>query len=277
MAEYTRDERLHMSYSFELMTEECSARYIRGTVEALERNMPGGWPCWAISNHDCMRVRSRWATPDALDDAASLFTAMACCIRGSTCVYQGEELGLPEADVPYAALRDPYGIAYWPDSKGRDGCRTPMPWRNQAGGGFTTGRPWLPLDRHHLGLNVERQDKDPASALNRFRQFVQWRKHQPALRWGDIRFLDAPEPLLAFVRTYQDEAILAIFNLGRDNLTLPVPATGARIRTDHGLPSGRIDGGRLQLPGYSVLFAEVGARQSDLDGNDTVTRTRMDA
>lgn len=274
MAAYTRGKRLHMGYSFELMTDECSARYIRETVEALERQMRDGWPCWAISNHDCVRVRSRWAG-HAPAVTASLHTAMACCLRGSTCIYQGEELGLPEAEVPYEALRDPYGIAYWPDSKGRDGCRTPMPWRNKVHGGFTTGRPWLPLDPRHLKLNVADQEADPDSPLNRFRQFAQWRKRRPALLWGDIRFLNAPEPLLAFVRTYRGEAILAFFNLGSDNVILPVTLAGARIHSDHGLPSGRIEKNRYHLPGYSVIFADVDARQPDHDINDTTTRTSV--
>ena len=271
MAEYTGDGRLHTSYSFELLGEEHSAGYIRGTVEALERRMPHGWPCWAISNHDCMRVRSRWAAPDAPDHAASLFSALACSLRGSVCVYQGEELGLPEAEVPYEALRDPYGIAFWPDSKGRDGCRTPMPWQDAWQGGFTSGAPWLPLDDRHRRLNVAAQEADPASPLNRFRRFLQWRGRRPAMKWGDIRFLDAPEPLLAIVRTFRNEAILAVFNLGGDAATLPLPAGELRVCGDHGLAHGRIEHGRILLPGYSALFAEMDAPPLPRAGNAVET------
>jgi alpha-glucosidase len=224
--------------------------------------MPHGWPCWAISNHDCVRVRSRWAAPDAPDHAASLFSALACSLRGSVCVYQGEELGLPEADVPYEALRDPYGITFWPDSKGRDGCRTPMPWQDAEQGGFTSGAPWLPLDDRHRRLNVAAQEADPASPLNRFRRFLRWRGQRPAMKWGDIRFLDTPEPLLAIVRTFRDEAILAVFNLGGEAATLRLPVAGIRVCGDHGLPGGRIEHGRILLPGYAVLFAEMDAPSS---------------
>jgi alpha-glucosidase len=262
MAEYTSDERLHMSYSFELLTDDSSAGYIRGTVENLERQMPHGWPCWAISNHDSMRVRSRWAPPDAPRHAASLFSALACSLRGSVCVYQGEELGLPEADVPFQALRDPYGIAFWPNSKGRDGCRTPMPWQDGALAGFTSGTPWLPIDDRHRALNVASQDADPDSPLNRFRNFMQWRRHNPALRRGDIRFLDAPEPVLAFVRSHGDQSTLAVFNLGDAEATMPAPTGNVRVRDDHGLPGGRIEHGQIHLPGYSVLFAEMDASSS---------------
>ena len=257
MAEYTSDERLHMSYSFELLTDDSSARYIRTTVENLARQMPHGWPCWAISNHDSVRVRSRWAKPHASSNAASLFSAMACTLRGSVCVYQGEELGLPEADVPFEALRDPYGIAFWPNAKGRDGCRTPMPWRDAAQAGFTSGTPWLPIDARHRALNVASQASDAESPLNRFRRFLEWRRYRPALRWGDIHFLDSPEPLLAIVRRFRDESILAVFNLDGAAASMPVPAGCARACEGHGLPGGHIEYGRIHLPGYSVLFAEM--------------------
>ena len=259
MAEYTGDQHLHTSYSFELLSAEHSAGYIRGTVQALERGMPQGWPCWAISNHDSVRVRTRWAAPDAPDHVASLFSALACSLRGSVCVYQGEELGLPEADVPFEALRDPYGITFWPDSKGRDGCRTPMPWRDAPQGGFTDGTPWLPLDGRHRRLSVETQEGDETSPLNRFRRFLQWRRRRPAMKWGDIRLLDVPEPLLAIERRFGDDVVLAVFNLGSEPVTVPLPVDRARACNDHGLPSGRAEHGLLRLPGYSAWFAELDA------------------
>ncbi|TBR39736.1 MULTISPECIES: alpha-amylase family glycosyl hydrolase [Dyella] len=257
MAEYTGDGLLHTSYSFELLSAEHSARYIRGTVGALERGMPHGWPCWAISNHDSMRVRTRWAEPDAPDHVASLFSALACTLRGSVCVYQGEELGLPEADVPFEALRDPYGITFWPDSKGRDGCRTPMPWRDARQGGFSAGTPWLPLDTRHRRLNVEAQEGEAGSPLNRFRRFLHWRKQRPAMKWGDIRLLDAPEPLLVIERRLGDDIVLAVFNLGGAPANLPLAVGSARVCDDHGLPGGRFENGAIRLPAYGVLFAEL--------------------
>ncbi|HEX7370673.1 MAG TPA: alpha-glucosidase [Rhodanobacteraceae bacterium] len=260
MAEYTGNARLHMSYSFELLTDQCSAGFIRNTVEALEQQMPHGWPCWAISNHDCVRVRSRWLPADAPCHAASVLTALACSLRGSVCVYQGEELGLPEADVPYHALRDPYGIAFWPNSKGRDGCRTPMPWQDAEFGGFSTCAPWLPIDAPQRGMNVAMQESLEHSPLQRFLRFMQWRRNQPSLQWGDIQFLDAPEPLLGFVRTFDNETMLAIFNLGNEAMTLELPPGIVRVHDDHGLPCAIIENGTIRFGGYSVLFADVESR-----------------
>jgi hypothetical protein len=81
--------------------------------------MPQGWPCWTISNHDVARVMTRWGGAAASPRMSSMLSAMVCSLRGSVCIYQGEELGLPEAGLPFEALRDPYGIAFWPNFKGR--------------------------------------------------------------------------------------------------------------------------------------------------------------
>jgi alpha-glucosidase len=260
MAEYTRGRRLHMGYSFELLSSDFSAKYIRETAEQLELQMSEGWPCWAISNHDVERVLTRWGNGNASPRLANLMTAMVCSLRGSVCVYQGEELGLTEAELPYESLRDPYGIAFWPNFKGRDGCRTPMPWDDSAHAGFSETDPWLPVDGKHAALAVARQEVDPDSVLRGFRRFMKWRAEQPALRWGAIRFIDVPEPALAFVRSHHDEEVLAVFNLGKQTIDITLPLTHldkARVLDSHGLLQGSLDGKHLHLPGHSVLFARL--------------------
>ena len=148
VAEYTQPGRLHMAYSFELLSNDSSPQHIRATVENLRQRAPESWPCWTISNHDVERVVSRWGrSAPYLPHFATQLTALICALRGSVCVFQGEELGLGEADVPYESLRDPYGIAFWPAFKGRDGCRTPMPWDSSERGGFSSAKPWLPVPR----------------------------------------------------------------------------------------------------------------------------------
>jgi alpha-glucosidase len=258
LAEYTRGQRLHMGYSFELLTDDFSAAYIRETVSRLDAQMDGGWPCWAISNHDVERVLSRWGGNRPSAPLANLLTAMLCSLRGPVCVYQGEELGLTEAEVPYEALRDPFGIAFWPQFKGRDGCRTPMPWRAEGNGGFTDGTPWLPLPKEHLELAVAAQNGNPGSTLNGFRTFMHWRRAHPALRTGAIRFIDTPEPVLAFTRSTDSETMLIAFNLSDADTTLELPQPGrARALQGHGLREGTLDGQYLYLPGYGALFATL--------------------
>ncbi|MET0813653.1 MAG: alpha-glucosidase C-terminal domain-containing protein, partial [Pseudoxanthomonas sp.] len=170
----------------------------------------------------------------------------------------GEELGLGEADVPYEALQDPYGKTFWPNFKGRDGCRTPMPWDASAQAGFTTGTPWLPIADTHRALAVAGQEGDADSTLNATRRFLRWRKSVPALQWGDIRFLDVPEPVLAFTRESNGQRLLVAFNLSAEAVECVVPAaTRAQALDGHGLRAGQLHDGLLRLPGQGVLYAEL--------------------
>jgi len=258
MAEYTSGHRLHMGYSFELLTDDFSAAHIRGTVQQLESKMTQGWPCWAISNHDVERVLTRWSRGRPSAQLANLLTAMVCSLRGSVCVYQGEELGLTEAELPYESLQDPYGIAFWPQFKGRDGCRTPMPWNDDTHAGFSRGTPWLPVPDEHRALAVAQQEAVPHSVLNGFRAFMHWRKSQPALRWGDIHFLETAEPVLAFTRSFSGDTVLVIFNLADQDVAISLPAFDkSQHLMGHGLIQGDLHGNQLQLPGHSAWFARL--------------------
>jgi alpha-glucosidase len=258
MAEYTQPGRLHMAYSFELLGADRSPAHIRTTVERELSGAREGWPCWAISNHDVERVASRWGTAQSPRHLATQLTAMLCSLRGAVCVYQGEELGLGEAAVPFELLRDAYGIAFWPKFKGRDGCRTPVPWADVSGGGFTTGTPWLPVPAEHRALSVANQEADPTSALLGFRRFVEWRKGQPALRWGDIEFIVSNDEVLALRRRFEDVCVFAAFNLADVGaIVSSAEFAGALPLTGHGLPEGRLVGATLSLPAHAVFFAQV--------------------
>ena len=145
---------------------------------------------------------------------AKLMLALLFTLRGTVLLYQGEELGLPEVDLARDQLRDPVGDLYYPLFKGRDGCRTPMPW--DAGAphlGFTSGTPWLPLGPAHAALAVSVQEKDAASPLQFTRRLIKARKDHRALRLGWLTLLEAPAPLLAFIREGEGERILCVFNL----------------------------------------------------------------
>jgi alpha-glucosidase len=174
------------------------------------------------------------------------------------CLYQGEELGLPEADVPYEALQDPYGKTFWPNFKGRDGCRTPMPWDDSAQAGFSDGKPWLPIPADHIARNVAAQDADPHSVLNAARAFLRWRRTQPALREGAIQFLDTSEPVLAFVRECESQRLLVAFNLSGAAIDMPLPA-GLRVQaiTAPGVANGRTGSDVLQLPAHGAFYATL--------------------
>ena len=256
MAEYTADgDKLHMAYGFSLFTEEFTAGRIRGVVQDFEALIQhgGGWGCWSLSNHDCVRVVTRWGK--GVDDPAfaKLLVAVLGALRGSFCIYQGEELGLPEAKVPFDRLIDPYGIAFWPDYKGRDGCRTPMPWTTEVpNGGFSVGEPWLPMYPDHLGRAVALQVKDPDSVLAFYRRFLAWRRGFEALCRGSIQFEAAPEPLLVLHRDHGDERLLAVFNLSGDPVAYTLPAA-VTLLTGHGFEA-TLDGRLLSLPPWGGFF-----------------------
>jgi alpha-glucosidase len=260
MAEYTQgDDRLHMAYSFELLTDDFSAAYIRQTVEELEASIGDGWPCWAIGNHDVKRVASRWGKDSVNPTMVKMLNAMLFSLRGSVCSYQGEELGLTEAPIEFNQLQDPFGIAFWPMFKGRDGCRTPMPWVKEApNAGFSEATPWLPIDPLHNNSAVDVQEADQDSILNSYRHFLQWRKQQHILIEGDIQFIDSHPDVLAFIRSQDQQRMLVLFNLSAMQQTFDLKALRLSSTLDgHGLLSGMQDKqhpATIVLPSYASFY-----------------------
>ena len=259
IAEYTSGtDKFHMCYGFDLLGSDGKAGFIRKAVEGFEAAGPDSWICWALSNHDVKRAASRWGADKDSAAVATISLAVLLSLRGSVCLYQGEELGLPEADLPYEALQDPYGVAFWPEFKGRDGCRTPMPWSGAAGAGFTSGKkPWLPIPQSHRDRAVSVQKKDAGSPLNRVSKFLRWRQSQPALLTGAIAFHDAPEPLLAFSRKLGGETLLCVFNLGAKPMRFALPAGADYAALDgHGFTA-RLQKGTVALPARGAFFGRA--------------------
>jgi len=118
---------------------------------------------------------------------------------------------------------------------------------------------------------VDRQAREPGSPLNAFRRFMRWRRQHPALVCGDIRFLDAPAPVLAFVRTFRGHSILALFNLSGEETVVPLPVNEARELSGHGLTAGHIDGARARLPAYGSLFSELSSSPAMQGAQSTPT------
>ncbi len=230
VAAYTAGEDLlHLAYALGPLRGGFDHEAARSLIAAAAAcgEAPGGTLCWSFSNHDVPRAASRWAPPGHAGDRrfAKLLLALLLTLRGAACLYQGEELGLPEADLPFEALRDPFGLAYWPEFRGRDGSRTPLPWRASAPqAGFTAPDampPWLPISPEHRARAVEVQEADPDSVLAFTRRMLALRRRHPALRLGTLQPLDAPPPLLGFLRAWEDERLLCAFNIGAEPVALP--------------------------------------------------------
>ncbi|WP_066340258.1 alpha-glucosidase family protein [Azohydromonas lata] len=264
VADYTRgSDRLHMAYCFDLLGAAHDAPYLHDLIERFQRIAGDGWACWAISNHDCMRVATRWGGANPSSAQLRAAAALLLSLRGSVCIYQGEELGLPEADIAFEDLQDPYGKTMWPEFKGRDGCRTPMPWSDQGADlGFGSGhvKPWLPLAEPHRPLAAERQWQQPGSLLNHYSRLLHWRRGQGALVKGDMQLLPRHAQVLAHVREHHGQRVLCAFNLSNASATLALPAGMAieDVLHDSGADGARLDNGTLHFAPWGVMFARLG-------------------
>jgi len=208
---FTEAGRLHTAYSFHLLSAtRATPALFQSAIQAWAD--AEGWPSWSLGNHDVPRFPSRLAGDDPRLTRTLL--ALLLCLPGTPFLYQGEELGLPQARVPRHALRDPFAIASWTDAAqdaGRDGARTPMPW--------TAAEPdaWLPVDARHRSWSVDTQEADASSMLHFTRDLLALRKRTPALQTGATVLLDAPGGVLAFERVSDEERVLCAFELsGRD-------------------------------------------------------------
>lgn len=259
MAEYTGgDDKLHMGYSFDLLGEDGSPAHIRNMVEGVEKAVDDGYPCWSIGNHDVPRVVTRWGNDARPETVAPLYAALLLSLRGGLCFYQGDELALPEAELTYDQLQDPVGIAMWPRNKGRDGCRTPMPWRaDDPGAGFTTGTPWLPIPDAHRERAVDRQAQRAEAPMERVRRLLHWRRHHRALIHGSLTFMEAPKEVLMLCRDHAEERVVAAFNLSAETVRIPWSSGEMpEALTGHGF-SGEVDGSAIVLAPYDAFFGRM--------------------
>ncbi|NVK44531.1 MAG: alpha-glucosidase [Oceanospirillaceae bacterium] len=202
MGEYTTGNRLHMAYSFEMLGFNFSAAHFRKQIEDFYSGAPNGWPCWAFSNHDVVRHVSRWMPHAVSQDAiAKQACALLLSQQGSICLYQGEELGQTESELEYSELTDPQGLTFWPEDKGRDGCRTPMVWSQDAeNAGFSDVQPWLPVKAPQASRSADTQRGVAGSVLEFYRRMLRLRGEHTSLQTGETLFDETAEPILSFVR-----------------------------------------------------------------------------
>ncbi|MDQ0457022.1 beta-galactosidase BglA [Rhizobium paknamense] len=251
-------DKMQMCYAFEFLAPEpLTPELVAATQAAFEKAAPEGWACWAFSNHDVVRHVSRWGAEVVDRQAfAKLLASVLLTQRGSVCIYQGEELGLTEADIAYEDLQDPYGKEFWPEFKGRDGCRTPMVWDTLAHhAGFSTAeKTWLPIPVEHTLTAVSVQDGHEESVLEHYRRFLHFRRQFPALVKGKIAFHASADGQLAYTRQWEGEEILCAFNMTAEERRLTLPEGNWEEMSGHGFTSQR-DGGEVLLPAWGACFA----------------------
>ncbi len=245
LVRYVRHDELHTAFNFNFLVTPWRAEQLRETIDqTLETHRSVGAPAtWVLANHDVAREVSRYARPQPihelrqLDDLIGLPADFALGTRraraaallllalpGSAYIYQGQELGLPEVEnLPDAVLRDPTFENSQRLSRGRDGCRVPLPWSgDRPPFGFcppdATTTPWLPQPPMWAGLTVAAQDQDPGSMLTLYRTALRIRQREPALGDGALTWLPAPAGSLIFRR---EPGFVCMVNVAASPVRLP--------------------------------------------------------
>jgi alpha-glucosidase len=225
---YTGPDLLHGSYFFDLldMKGKLKAGALKVKLADIYNDFPDYDMALAISNHDFARHVSRYEAAEGLEqEFAKMIAALFLLLPGGYCLYQGEELGLPAADLTFEQTVDCYDLAVWPNGVGRDRARTPMPWyADSKNAGFSSANEtWLPVDQLHNALAVYKQNDDEHSTLNCFRQIIQFRKNHLS-HLEAFSFVDTAHPdVLGYRLQTTRGAVTCIFNLSTVTLELSLP------------------------------------------------------
>jgi alpha-glucosidase len=216
LKEYYGDhnDEIQMPMDFMFCTlNKLSANEFREQIANAEST--GGWPVYVISNHDMPRSYDRYGDKLHNDQIAKLMAGMYLTLRGTPIMYYGEELGMENNDpVRKEDVKDPIGIAGWPEEKGRDGERTPMQWNDSENAGFSVAKPWLPVPASYKTHNVAGELKDKDSVLQFYKHLLALRHREPALLDGDYVALNPENPnVLSYLRRYENEAVLVALNM----------------------------------------------------------------
>ena len=222
-AQWVGPRGLHMAFHFGLLQCSWDARAMGRAIQAWSSDLgEDGWPTWVLSNHDFVRQATRWGGRHR-EARMRLAAMMLLSLRGSPCLYQGEEIGMVQGRIPRSKIQDPAGRKFWPFYRGRDGCRTPMQWDSSPHGGFSTAEPWLPVNPDWSSRNVDTQIQDGRSLIHLYRDLIALRKGHAALSRGTMQLVDPDHPhILSWRREHDDEHLLVALNLSARSQSLSV-------------------------------------------------------
>lgn len=234
--------RYHQAFDFDFLTAPWDSTTMRTVIKAAIDGSVGvgGTPTWVLSNHDVMRVATRFGLPVGVDPKQWLVTGggtgldssrglrraraaalLMLALPGSVYLYQGEELGLPEVwDLPVEVLDDPVWRRSGKSEKGRDGCRVPLPWHEDGPSfGFGTGSSWLPQPPGWGGYSVAAQERDPSSTLAMFRAALAIRSERMG---GDEQLVWMAAPGATTIDFVRGSGLRCVVNLGERPSPRPV-------------------------------------------------------
>jgi alpha-glucosidase len=215
----------HLPFNFQLVLLPWNARTIDTAIAAYEAALPAdGWPNWVLGNHDQHRIASRVGAAQARVAAMLLLT-----LRGTPTMYNGDEIGMHDVDIPPELVQDPQELGVPGMGLGRDPERTPMQWDASRNAGFTTGTPWLPLADDYERINAVAERDDPHSMLTLYRRLIALRRANSALEIGGYAPVPAEGDLLTYIRSAGDKGFLVALNLGAEEQTFDLGALRGRI------------------------------------------------
>ena len=220
---------LHLAYTFSMLNKNMNAEYLEHVLRVTEESIEDGWPCWSLSNHDCMRMISRFDCFGERDGFQQMMLLLLLSLRGTPIIYYGEEVDMQEYEIKKDELRDPQGIRFWPDIKGRDGCRLPFPWDSKlTNQGFNSGtKPWLPAANK---LSLDQAKADSGSTFHVLQEMLQIRKKFPALQNGSYRKILLDGDCFVFERKTEDETMLIAANFSTEEQSINLPY---KLTKDH--------------------------------------------
>jgi alpha-glucosidase len=238
-AEYVRADELHLGFNFRLVRAEFDPAEIHDAIEntLVAAAMENATPTWTLENHDVVRTPTRYGGGNMGLDRARAMALLTLALPGTVFLYNGQELGLPNVELPDGALRDPTWERSGHTVRGRDGCRIPMPWRGDTPpfGFSTSADTWLPIPAEWESLTVEQQLLNPDSTLSFFQRALEIRRSHPGFTGAAIEWLQSPRDTLAFSRG--DNGLRCVLNAGKQPIPLP---DGEPILTSTPLVDGKL-------------------------------------
>jgi alpha-glucosidase len=206
----TSTKEAHLPFNFMLISLAWDPKVLAANIDEYEAALPAdAWPNWVMGNHDQPRITSRIGLQQSRVAAILLLT-----LRGTPTLYYGDEIGMRDVAIPPDEVQDPQGLNMPGKNLSRDPERTPMQWDNSEHAGFTTGKPWLRLDKTYMRENVQVQRQDKYSVLHLYQHLIQLRQQEPSLMTGNYMPVYSDEQMLAYIRHAEgNTAFLIVLNL----------------------------------------------------------------